>query len=52
MAIACACSLLRKPDHGADAPEGDVARFHGREYIEVGGVEAYALDYFGGLIKP
>jgi hypothetical protein len=41
-------------EHGTyvDRSEGDVAHFHGREYIEVGGVEAYALDYFGGLIKP
>lgn len=35
-----------------DRSEGDVAHFHGREHIEVGGTEAYALDYFGGLIKP
>jgi hypothetical protein len=29
-----------------------VAHFRGRESICVGGVEAYALDYFGGLVKP
>lgn len=34
-----------------DRSNRDVARFHGRETIEVEGVEAYALDYFGGLIK-
>lgn len=36
----------------ATAPRGDVARFSGRETIAVDGVEAYALDYHGGLIKP
>jgi hypothetical protein len=35
-----------------DISTGGVAHFHGRETIEVGGVEAYALDYFGGLVKP
>lgn len=35
-----------------DRSEGSVASFRGREVIEVGGVEAYALDYFGGLVKP
>ena len=35
-----------------DSSTGDVAQFHGRETISVGGVEAYALDYHGGLIKP
>ena len=30
---------------------GDVSHFHGREVILVSGVEAYALDYCGGLIK-
>ena len=35
-----------------DRSSGDVARFRGREQIEVGGVEAYALEYFGGLIVP
>ena len=35
-----------------DGSTGDVAHFHGREAITVGGVEAYALDYFGGLVKP
>jgi len=41
-------------EHGTyvDRSQGDVAHFHGREVIEVAGVEAYALDYFGGLIKP
>lgn len=40
--------------HGryVDRSEGDTARFYGREHILVGGVEAYALDYYGGLIKP
>lgn len=40
--------------HGAytDRSTGDAAHFHGRECILVAGVEAYALDYFGGLIKP
>lgn len=35
-----------------DGSTGTVAHFHGREAILVGGVEAYALDYHGGLIKP
>lgn len=41
-------------DHGTyvDRSEGDAAHFHGREVILVEGQEAYALDYFGGLIKP
>ena len=34
-----------------DQSLGDVSRFHGREVILVSGVEAYALDYCGGLIK-
>jgi hypothetical protein len=40
--------------HGAyrDASAGDVGHFSGRETITVGDVEAYALDYHGGLIKP
>ena len=40
--------------HGVyrDDSKGDVAHFAGRETIVVGGVEAYALDYHGGLIKP
>ena len=40
--------------HGVyrDSSSGDAAHFHGREAIRVGGVEAYALDYFGGLVKP
>ena len=40
--------------HGSyvDRSEGDAAHFHGREQILVGGIEAYALDYHGGLIKP
>lgn len=40
--------------HGVytDTSRGDVARFSGREWISVAGVEAYALDYFGGLIQP
>jgi hypothetical protein len=40
--------------HGVyrDGSVGDVAHFSGRETITVGGVEAYALDYHGGLIKP
>jgi hypothetical protein len=36
----------------ADRSTGDVAHFHGREAILIDGVEAYALDYFGGLIRP
>ena len=40
--------------HGVyrDGSTGDAAHFSGRETIAVGGVEAYALDYHGGLIKP
>jgi hypothetical protein len=34
-----------------DQSFGDVSHFHGREVILVSGVEAYALDYCGGLIK-
>jgi Domain of unknown function (DUF5680) len=39
--------------HGkyVDLSEGDVAHFRGREVILVAGVEAYALDYFGGLVR-
>jgi hypothetical protein len=39
--------------HGdyCDRSEGSVAQFRGRETITVGGVQAYALDYFGGLVK-
>ena len=35
-----------------DTSTGDVAHFKGRETITVSGIEAYALDYFGGLVKP
>jgi hypothetical protein len=35
-----------------DRSTGDVSHFHGREVILVEGREAYALDYFGGLVKP
>lgn len=40
--------------HGkyVDSSKGDVGRFHGREMILVDGVEAYQLDYFGGMVKP
>jgi hypothetical protein len=38
--------------HYHDHSSGDVSQFHGREVIVVYGVEAYALDYCGGLIKP
>jgi hypothetical protein len=40
--------------HGVyrDSSTGGVAHFHGRETISVAGVESYALDYFGGLVKP
>ena len=34
-----------------DRSEGSVGQFRGREVILVDGVEAYALDYFGGLVK-
>ena len=42
-----------KGPHGLyrDGSAGETAHFHGRETISVEGVEAYALDYFGGLIK-
>ena len=35
-----------------DSSTGDVGHFRGRESITVGAVEAYALDYFGGLVRP
>ena len=40
--------------HGryVDLSTGDVTHFKGREAIVVDAAEAYALDYFGGLIKP
>lgn len=40
--------------HGVyqDSSTGDVAHFSGRETIWVSGAVAYALDYFGGLVKP
>jgi hypothetical protein len=40
--------------HGTyqDHSSGDVSHFRGHEVILVAGVEAYALDYCGGLIKP
>lgn len=40
--------------HGryVDQSTGDVAHFHGQESILVDEIRAYALDYFGGLIKP
>jgi Domain of unknown function (DUF5680) len=40
--------------HGryVDTSRGDVTSFHGRECIIVNTIEAYVLDYFGGLIKP
>lgn len=34
-----------------DASRGDAGHFHGREVILVGGEEAYALDYFGGVVR-
>lgn len=37
--------------HYRDTSTGDAAHFHGRETISVGGIEAYVLDYFGGLVK-
>jgi hypothetical protein len=37
--------------HYQDHSSGDVSHFQGREVILVFGVEAYALDYCGGLIK-
>jgi hypothetical protein len=41
-------------EHGRyrDRSTGDHTHFHGREVILVGEVEAYRLDYLGGLIKP
>jgi Domain of unknown function (DUF5680) len=38
--------------HCKDHSSGDVSHFYGREVILISGVEAYALDYCGGLIKP
>lgn len=40
--------------HGTyrDSSRGAIAQFSGREVILVSDVEAYALDYHGGLIKP
>jgi len=40
--------------HGryVDNSKGDTTHFHGHEHIRVDDVEAYALDYCGGLIKP
>lgn len=37
--------------HYQDRSSGDVSHFHGREVILVSDIEAYALDYCGGLIK-
>lgn len=34
-----------------DASDGDTAHFHGHEHILVAGKVAYALDYFGGVIR-
>ncbi|MGB3338690.1 MAG: DUF5680 domain-containing protein [Devosia sp.] len=34
-----------------DRNEGGAGQFRGREAILVDGAEAYALDYFGGLVK-
>jgi hypothetical protein len=34
-----------------DRSDGNAAQFRGRETILVDGIEAYALDYFGGLVK-
>lgn len=34
-----------------DRSEGGIGQFRGREVILVEGVEAYALDYFGGLVR-
>lgn len=34
-----------------DRSEGGTGQFRGREVILVDSVEAYALDYFGGLVK-
>ncbi len=40
--------------HGryVDVSSGDFRRFQGREHIDVDGVEAYALNYGGGLVIP
>lgn len=40
--------------HGryVDKSDGDVAQFLGREAILCDGIEAYALHYHGGLIRP
>jgi hypothetical protein len=38
--------------HYQDRSSGDVTHFHGREVILVTGIEVYALDYCGGLVKP
>ena len=38
--------------HYQDHSSGDVAHFRGREVSLVSRVEACALDYCGGLIKP
>lgn len=35
-----------------DTSEGDVAHFRGREIILRGDIDVYALEYFGGLIRP
>lgn len=39
--------------HGryVDASQGGAGQFRGREVIVVKGIEAYALDYCGGLVK-
>jgi hypothetical protein len=34
-----------------DASDGDFAHFSGHETISVDGVEAYALEYFGGMVR-
>jgi hypothetical protein len=41
-----------RDEYFQDHFSGDVSDFHGREVNVVSGVEAYALDYCGGLIKP
>lgn len=40
--------------HGryVDVSQGGAGQFRGREVIVVEGIEAYALDYCGGLIRP
>ena len=38
--------------HYQDRSSGDVSHFHGREVVLVSGIEAYALDYCGGVVKP